>query len=72
MNPLEIGVLAATLALLPAWIAQRKGRSFTRFYVFGFLLFIVALPVALLIKDTRPPAESSEQLPDLDEGSAPS
>jgi hypothetical protein len=53
LNPYEILVAAATLVLLPAWIAKRKGRSFAGFYVLGFLAFIVAVPVALLVPDTR-------------------
>jgi hypothetical protein len=41
------------LALIPAWIAHRKGQGFSTFYVFGLLLWIVAVPVALLVKDRR-------------------
>ena len=48
------------LALIPAFIAQRKGRSFIGWYVFGVLAFIIALPAALIVKrvapDEEPPA----------------
>ena len=45
--------LAALLALIPAFIAKNKNQGFWTFYVLGFLLWIVALPIALLIKDKR-------------------
>ena len=47
-------VVLGVIALLPAWIAGRKGQGFWTFYVFGLLLWIVAVPVALLVKDKRP------------------
>ncbi len=41
---------ATLIGLLPAWIAHRKGRSFFAFWLFGTLIFIIALPFALLMK----------------------
>jgi len=38
------------IALIPAVIARNKGRSFIKWWIYGILLFIVALPHALLIK----------------------
>lgn len=50
----EIMFFAVLIGLLPAWIAHRKGRSFLAWWVFGALLFIVALPCSLLVsKDQR-------------------
>jgi DNA-directed RNA polymerase subunit RPC12/RpoP len=49
----EALILAAFLALIPAFIARHKSRGFWTFYVFGLLLWIVALPVAVLMKDDR-------------------
>jgi hypothetical protein len=46
----EIAILAALLGLIPAMIARGKGRRFALWWVYGFLLFIVALPHALLLK----------------------
>lgn len=46
-------VVLLVIALLPALIAQRKGRSFWGFYVFGVLLWIVALPWAIFARDQR-------------------
>jgi len=43
-------LLLALLALIPAMIAQRKGRSALLWWVFGVLLFIVALPASIIIK----------------------
>jgi hypothetical protein len=42
------------LALLPAFIAQRKGRSFIVWYIFGVLAFIIALPAALIVGRVEP------------------
>ena len=53
MIPEWLAVLAV-LALIPALIAHRKGHSFAGFYVFGLILWIVALPVAIMAKDGRP------------------
>lgn len=53
-------VLALLLAIIPARIARNKGYSFAGFYVFGFFLFIVALIVALVIKDKS--ADAPDQL----------
>lgn len=44
-------IIALLLAVIPARIAKKKGYSYGGFYVFGFFLFLVALIVALLIKD---------------------
>jgi hypothetical protein len=46
-------VVLAVIAFLPAWIAGRKGQGFWTYYVFGLLLWLVAVPVALLVKDKR-------------------
>ena len=43
-------VLAVLIGLIPAAIARGKGRSFLGWWVYGALLFIVALPHALLLK----------------------
>ncbi len=47
---MEILLLPVVLGLIPAAIARRKGRSFFGFWIYGALLFIVALPHALLAK----------------------
>jgi hypothetical protein len=44
-------LLNAALALIPASIAAKKGRSFWGFWLFGLFFLVVALAVALLISD---------------------
>lgn len=46
---MEILILAALLGLIPAFIAKNKGRSFAGWWVYGALLFVVALVHSLLI-----------------------
>ena len=38
------------LCIIPAKIAKSKGRSFIRWYIFGVLVFIVALICSICIK----------------------
>lgn len=42
-------VIAALLGLIPAFIAQSKGRSFGGWWLYGFLLFIVAIIHVLFV-----------------------
>ncbi len=46
-------ILLLVIAILPGWIAQRKGHGFWGYYVFGVLLWIIATPLALMLKDER-------------------
>jgi len=46
---MTILVVLVLLGLIPAAIAQSKGRSFFAWWVYGALVFIVALPHALLM-----------------------
>jgi hypothetical protein len=41
---------AVFLGLIPAMIAKGKGKSFLGWYIFGFLLFIIAFPASLIMK----------------------
>jgi hypothetical protein len=52
MSPAII-IAAIMLGLIPAFIARRKGDSFIAYWIFGALLFIVALPVSIFMKDKR-------------------
>lgn len=45
--------IAVLLGLIPAAIAQRKGYSFVGWWLFGFVILIVALPAAFLVRDRR-------------------
>ena len=42
-------ILAILLGLIPAAIAKSKGRSFGWWWLYGSLLFIIALPHILLV-----------------------
>lgn len=44
-------LIVAALAFIPASIAKKKGYSAGGFYVFGLCFFLIALIVALVIKD---------------------
>lgn len=46
---MEVFVIAILIGLIPAAIAHGKGRSFVGFWIYGALLFIVALPHTLLM-----------------------
>ena len=43
-------IVAILIGLIPAAIAQSKGRDFMLWWLFGAALFIVALPAALIIE----------------------
>lgn len=51
--------VAIALGLIPAYIASQKGHSFGLWWLYGALLFVVALPHALL---TQPGAGATPQL----------
>ncbi len=61
---LELLLLAVLLGLIPAVIARSKGRNFVGWWIYGALLFIVALPHALLMKTDPKSAERMQ----LEEG----
>lgn len=48
---MEVIIIAAFLGIITGFIGQNKGRSFGLWYFYGFMLFIVALPHSLLMKD---------------------
>lgn len=51
---MEVLLLAVLIGLLPAAIAQSKGRSFLLWWFYGAALFIVALPHSLIMSaDSR-------------------
>jgi hypothetical protein len=59
----SIFLVAIVLGLIPAAIASAKGHQFISWWVFGALLFIVALPMAIVLKPrdtTQPPVQQAE------------
>jgi hypothetical protein len=66
---MEILIIAILIGLIPASIAKNKGRSFGLWWFYGAMLFIVALPHALLMKpnfdalDERAASEGNKKCP---------
>jgi hypothetical protein len=60
----ELLLFAVLLGLIPAAIARGKGRSVVGWWIYGALLFIVALPHALMMQPDRKAVEQMK----LDEG----
>ena len=54
IDMIPIVITAALLGLITGAIAQKKGHSFVTWWAFGVLIFIVALPVALLMEAKKP------------------
>src|SRR5258706_2044277 len=50
-------LFASILGLIPAYIAHRKGRSFGLWWIYGAMLFIIALFHSLMLKPALPPVE---------------
>jgi ABC-type Mn2+/Zn2+ transport system permease subunit len=44
-------IILLALALIPAFIAQSKGRSFLGWYIYGIFLWIIALIHSLVLSD---------------------
>ena len=57
---MEVLLIAVLIGLIPAAIARNKGRSFLGWWIYGALLFIVALPHALLIKPDQASIEKKQ------------
>jgi hypothetical protein len=57
---METIFLAILIGLIPAVIAQNKGRSFVAWWLYGAGLFIVALPHSLLIKTDQKELEKRQ------------
>jgi hypothetical protein len=57
-----VGLLALSclLGLIPASIAKNKGHSFGAWWLYGFLIFIVALPHSIIIRPGTPPYDRTK------------
>jgi hypothetical protein len=53
-------VVAICLGVIPGFIAQSKGRSFIGWWLYGAVLFIVALPHSLMIKEDTEKTEREQ------------
>lgn len=56
---------AAIIGLIPAWIARNKGKSFFLWWFYGAMIFIVALPHALLMKPRARKAEEKQRAEEM-------
>ncbi len=61
---MEIIIAAALLGIIPALIAHSKGRSFIMWWLYGFVLFVIALVHSIIIKKDATAEEKSQ----LDQG----
>lgn len=50
---MEVIVIVILIGIIPAIIAKNKGRNFWAWWLYGAVLFIVALPHSLIVK-SRP------------------
>lgn len=57
---MEFLLVAILIGLLPAFIAQGKGRSFVLWWLYGAALFIVALPHSLLMSSDKAELERKQ------------
>lgn len=57
---MEILIIAVIIGLIPAAIAQGKGRSFVTWWIYGAAIFIVALPHSLIIKEDATGVENRQ------------
>jgi hypothetical protein len=56
-------VILLALAAIPASIARSKGRSYVKWYVFGFFLFLPALIASLVVEARKPCPACSSSIP---------
>jgi hypothetical protein len=60
MDP-SLLILAAVIGCIPGAIAQRKGYDFVTWWIFGALLFVVALPWSLMLKPLSTDEQTARQ-----------
>lgn len=53
-------ILAALIGLVPAMIAQSKGRSFVLWWFYGAMLFIIALPHSIIMSADKISVEKKQ------------
>ena len=57
---MEVLIFAVLLGLIPAMIAQSKGRSFGLWWLYGAMLFIIALPHSLIMSTDKKSVEARQ------------
>lgn len=57
---MSVFIIAILLGLIPAMVAQSKGKSFVLWWVYGAMLFIVAMPHALIMSSDKKSIEAKQ------------
>ena len=57
---MEILIIGALLGLIPAMVAQSKGKSFGLWWFYGVMLFIIALPHSLIMSADKKSVEEKQ------------
>jgi len=57
---MEVIIIAVLIGLIPAMIAQSKGKSFVTWWVYGAMIFIVALPHSLIMSADKKSVEEKQ------------
>lgn len=57
---MEVLILAILIGLIPALVAKGKGKSFVLWWIYGALIFIVALPHSLIMKADQKTIENQQ------------
>lgn len=57
---MEIIFIAGLIGLLPAMIAQSKGKSFLLWWFYGAMLFIIALPHSIIMSPDKKTIEEKQ------------
>ena len=57
---MDLIIICALLGLIPAMVAQSKGKSFGLWWFYGAALFIIALPHALIMKANNAAIEQQQ------------
>lgn len=58
---MELFITVMIIGIIPGLIAQKKGRPFFLWWMYGMLLFIIALPHSLIIKTDLQTVEDQQK-----------
>lgn len=62
IDNMDVLIIAVVIGLIPAMIARTKGKSFSFWWLYGALFFIVALPHALIMSTDQKSVEAKKLL----------
>ena len=57
---MEVFITAIFIGLIPAFVAQSKGKSFLLWWLYGAAIFIVAMPHALIMRADQQTLEKQQ------------